>query len=400
MPVPRTPHAMGSLGAVIGLECRSCGTVVDPEPIDGQCPECGGIFAAITEYDSPGAKVFESSPRSMWDFDALLPFDRNSAVSMGEGATPLVPVPELASRFGIDQLLIKDEGQNPTGSVVDRELSMAVTAAVELGEQTGSLAVPGAAGQSFAAYAARANLNGTIFLPARAPFKNKAMCNVHGVDLNVVQGRLTKAEEALQAGRDREVSGYPFGSFETPFRYVGATTIAFEIVATMEGDVPDAVVIPTGSGVPLVGVFEGFRLLAEHDLISNPPRLVAVQPAGCAPIATAISSGESPQPVTVPDTICGELEVPDPSAGPWIMDAIEETDGTAVSVTDEEILDAGVTVAQATGLELSPDAAAGPAGLQALRTNGFFTGTETVIVLSTGTGGADLLKSHPGAGNR
>ncbi|MEF8771171.1 threonine synthase [Halodesulfurarchaeum sp.] len=382
------------------MECRSCETVVDPEPIHGQCPECGGILTAIAEYDPPNAEVLESVPASMWNFDALLPFDRDSAVSMGEGATPLVQVPELASRFDIDQLLIKDEGQNPTGSIVDRELSMAMTAAVKLGEQTGSLAAPGAAGQSFAAYATRADLDGTVYLPARAPFRHKAMCNVHGIDLNVVQGRLAEAEKALQEGRDTDAGGYPFGAFETPFRYVGATTVAFEIVAAMDGDVPDAVVVSTGNGVPLVGLFEGFRLLAEHDFVPNLPRLVAVQPAGCAPIATAISSGEPPRPVSVPDTICGELEVADPSASPWIMDAIEETNGTAVSVTDKGILDAGVSVAQATGLELSPDAAAGPAGVQALCANGFFTGTETVLVLSTGTGGADLLKSHPGAGNR
>lgn len=391
---------MGSLGAVSGLQCRICGTVIDPETIDDQCPECGGILTTIAEYTPSDSGPFESSPTSMWDFEALLPFDRSNAVSMGEGATPLVPVPELASRYDVDRLLIKDEGQNPTGSIVDRELSMAVTAAVELGVKTGSLAAPGAAGQSFAAYAARADLDGTVFLPARAPFKHKAMCNVHGIDLNVVQGRLAAAEEALQAGRDRDVSGYPFGAFETPFRYVGATTIAFEIAIAMGKKVPDAVVVPIGSGVPLVGLFEGFRLLEDHDLISNLPRLVAVQPAGCDPITTAVSSGETPEPVSVPDTICGELEVSDPSAGPWIMDAIEDTDGTAVSVTDEEILDAGVTVAQATGLELSPDAAAGPAGVQALRANGFLTGTDTVLALSIGTGGADLLKSHLGASNR
>ncbi|MFW5900359.1 MAG: pyridoxal-phosphate dependent enzyme [Halodesulfurarchaeum sp.] len=352
-----------------------------------------------TERERDG-ESFENPSPSMWDFDAWLPLDRETAVSMGEGGTPLLSAPDPAANFGVDRLVLKDEGQNPTGSVTDRELSMAVTAAMELGVEAGSLAAPGAAGQSFAAYAARAGLEGSVYLPSRAPFINKAMCNVHGIELTVVPGRLDAATAALESERTQESLGYPFGAFETPFRYVGASTMAFEIVAAMDDGLPDAVVVPTGDTVPLVGLYEGFHLLETHEIISKTPPLVAVQPAGCAPIVDAVNAGNPPQPVSVPDTICGELEVADPAGGTWAIQAIANTGGTAVAVTDEEILDAGGTIARTTGIEVRPDAAAGPAGVQALRENGFLSRSATVLTISTGTGGADVLKSHLDASGR
>ena len=384
---------MDRVGTGPGLECRSCGAAVAVDTW-GQCPECGGLLSVTAIEEERDAKPFEKAPRSMWDFDAWLPFDREAAVSLGEGGTPLLSAPDAAANFDVDQLLIKDEGQNPTGSVTDRELSMAVTAAKQLGVESGSLAAPGAAGQSFAAYAARAGLEGSVYLPARAPFTHKAMCNVHGIDLTVVPGRLSDAEAALQSERAQDSLGSPFGAFETPYRYVGASTLAFEIVAAMDEGLPDAVVVPTGDAVPLVGLYEGFQRLEAHEIIPQTPPLVAVQAAGCAPIVSAVTAGTPPQSVSVPDTICGELEVADPTGGTWAIQAIENTGGTVVSVTDEEILDAGGTIAQATGIEVSPDAAAGPAGVQALRENGFLSSSATVLTISTGTGGADVLKSH------
>ncbi|MDZ7850849.1 MAG: pyridoxal-phosphate dependent enzyme [Halodesulfurarchaeum sp.] len=318
---------------------------------------------------------------------------------MGEGGTPLVSSPDLAEEFGIDQLWIKDEGQNPTGSVADRELALTVTAISRRGVEKASLAAPGAAGQSFAAYAARAGLDGSVYVPARAPFETKAMCNVHGIDLTVVQGRLGDVQAELATARKQGDIGHPIGAFETPFRYLGATTIAFEIVAQLPTP-PDVIVVPTGSGVTLVGIYEGLCTLEAHGILQKLPRLVGVQPSGCAPIVNAHRSGDSIRPVAVPDTVCGELEWADPDGGAWVLEAIEETKGTMVAVPDDDILEMGVEVARESGLELSPDAAAGPAAVEKLSESDRLESADSVVAVSTGTGGADLLRSHLGANPR
>ncbi|MFB6086453.1 MAG: pyridoxal-phosphate dependent enzyme [Halodesulfurarchaeum sp.] len=384
---------MDTGGSAWRFECRSCGASVDPTTGTGRCLDCGGILRATPRGEHPSSDRPGRPTASMWDFEALLPFDRADSVSMGEGGTPLVSIAELVGHREVDELWIKDEGQNPTGSAVDRELSLTVTAIDALGAGKASMAAPGAAGQSFAAYAARAGLEGTVYLPSRAPFERKALCNVHGIELTVVQDRLPKAQSELTRARAQDDLGDPIGAFETPFRYLGATTIAFEIVAQLPSP-PDAIVVPTGSGVTLVGIYEGLLTLQSRGTLGDLPQLIGVQPSGCAPIAAAHRRGDPIQPVTVPDTVCGELEWPDPDGGAWALEAVEKTNGTMAAISDDAILEMGVSVSRETGLETSPSAAAGPAAAIELLDSGRLQPTDSVVVVSTGTGGADLLRSH------
>ncbi|MFW5922639.1 MAG: threonine synthase [Halodesulfurarchaeum sp.] len=381
------------------FDCRSCGASFESDAVAGRCPNCGGLLRALHPDLTPPTGLFERMATSMWDFEALLPVDESDAVSMGEGGTPLVSAPNLAAEFGVDRLLIKDEGQNPTGSVTDRELALAVTALGNRAVDSGSLAAPGAAGQSFAAFAARAGMSGTVYLPSRAPFERKAMCNVHGIDLTVVRGRLPDAQTELRQARAANDLGQPVGAFETPYRYLGASTIAFELLAQLSTP-PDVIVVPTGSGHTLVGIYEGLRLLQAGGVLQDLPRLVGVQSTGCAPIADAYRTGNPVEQVAVPDTVCGELEWSDPDGGSWVLEAIEATNGTMVAVSDDTILDMGVTVARESGLELRPDAAAGPAAIEKLGSMGQLDPTETVLAVSPGRGGADLLRSRLGANPR
>ncbi|AOW80187.1 threonine synthase [Halodesulfurarchaeum formicicum] len=386
---------MNTFGTVTGFHCRNCEATLEGEQVGGYCPSCGGVLTVNWDIDETGLASVTASrtPQTMWAYEGLLPFGSKAAVTMGEGGTPLVKVPKLADSVGVSQLLVKDEGQNPTGTVVDRGLSLAMTAAAQTDVRAVSLAAPGAAGQSAAAYAARADLDATVYLPSRAPFERKAMTNVHGAELTVVQGRLPDAENRLRSDRDTLELGASLGPFETPFRHVAHQTIAFELLAEMDR-VPDAIVVPVGTGTVLVGLYTGLVTLRENGLLAELPSLYAVQPTGCAPIVDAWEGERPTEPVTVPDTVCGELEVPEPAGGEWVLDALDASDGGAVAVPDEAILDEGLTIARESGLELAPEAATGLAGLRKLASTGEIGSESTVVTVGSGTGSADLLRSR------
>ena len=388
---------MNTSDAFADLSCRSCGAHVGAGSGTSRCPDCGDFLEPSYEHDVVGEVGIDSGSDGhddMWGHDWLLPVPSETAVTMGEGGTPAVSCPDLAESVGVDRLVLKDEGHNPTGSIRDRELSVAVTAARECGAETVALPSTGDAAQSAAAYAARAGLSSRAFLPSRANFTAKAMVNVHGGEMSVVEGRYGDAASAFEDASAESVhSVAPFG---TPYRVEGAKTLLFELVESF-GDVPDAVVVPTAHGVTLLGIYRGARALEHRGLTTSVPRLYAAQPGGCAPIVEAFEArADDTEPVQHPDTICGALEVPDPTAGTWILDAIRASGGGAVAVDDDAILEAATAVAARAGLE--PDVACGAAvaAAEELVDSGDIDTTDEVVVVNTATGNkeADVLRSH------
>ncbi|QSW99619.1 threonine synthase [Haloterrigena alkaliphila] len=391
---------METTDAFAGLECRDCEATYDAADESHRCPDCGGILDPSYEYDAIDLdrETLESRPfGSMWRYEELLPFTRESAVTMDEGATPLVDCPTLAEEFGVERVLIKDEGRNPTGTFKDRGQTVAVTAATQHGATDVALASAGNAGQAAAAYAGRAGLDAHVYLPSRSGFTNKAMVNVHGGDMNVVGGRIDDAGAAYEEALDEHDDWYPLQTFVTPYRHEGKKTMLYETVEQLDWAVPDAICYPTGGGVGLIGMYKAATELRELGLIDDLPGLYAAQASGCAPIVEAYEAGrDEHDPVEHPDTICGGLEIPDPGASPWILEAIRETDGGAVATDDPDILEAAVQVAKREGLEMVPSAAAAASGAWELAERGAFDGDETVVILNTGSGNkeADVLRSH------
>ncbi|WP_226480193.1 threonine synthase [Natrinema amylolyticum] len=385
--------------AFAGLECVDCGATVDAAETH-RCPDCGGSLDPSYDYDAIdldretlAARPFDSQ----WRYAELLPFARESAVTTNEGATALVDCPDLAAELGVEHVLIKDEGRNPTGSVTDRGASVAVTAAAAHGASDIALPSPGNGGQAAAAYAARAGLESHAYLPSRSGFTNKAMVNVHGGDMNVVGGRYGDAVGAFEEGLAEHDDWYSLRAFETPYRHEGAKTLFYELVEQLEWTVPDVVAYPTGAGTGLVGLAKAAREFRQLGLTDELPALYAAQAAGCAPIVEAVDDGrDEHEPVEHPDTICGELEIPDPTASPRVLEAIRESDGGAVATEDPDILESAARVAQAEGLELIPSAAAAASGAWELAEHGAFDGSETVVIVNTGAGNkeADVLRSH------
>lgn len=382
-----------------GLQCRGCGDLFDVE-VPGRCPECGGLLDPQYDYDaldvdrkSVGAGEWES----MWRFEQLLPFPGAVAVSLGEGGTPAVECPSLAESLGVERVIIKDEGRNPTGTFKDRGHTVAVSAAVQHAASDIALASAGNAGQSAAAYAARAGLDAHVYLPSRAGFTQKAMVNVHGADLTVVEGRLPDASSAFEAALAEHADWYPTSTFVSPYRHEGKKTMFYELIEQLDWEVPDAIFYPTGGGVGLIGMHKAALEYQELGLIDDVPGMYAAQSTGCAPVVEAWETGaETVAPWADPDTICGGIEVPSVGAGDWVLDVLEESNGGAVATSDDEILEAATVVAQREGLEMGATCAAAASGAWAKARDGAFDADATIVILNTGTGlkDADLLRSH------
>jgi threonine synthase len=304
----------------------------------------------------------------------------------------------LADELGVAGVYIKDEGRNPTGTVLDRGMSLAVTALRGLAEPSDAepvaLATTGNGGQSAAAYLGRLGLRSYSFVPSRTAFSNKAMINVHDGGMRVVGGRYADAADAV----DEQLAGEytSLQEFDTPYRHEGPKTIAFELYVDL-GGLPEFVFVPTSTGEVVTGICRGFEELAALGLVDDTPTVVAVQPTSCAPIAAAVGRGlEVPEPWAVPDTIVGELEVPDPAGGARAVAALERTGGSAITADDSDILESATAVARHEVVEMGAAGGAAPAGAWNWAEDIGFAGDETVVLLNTesGTKTPDILRSH------
>lgn len=390
---------METTATFVGLSCVDCGERFDPEVGTHRCPNCGGILDPTYEYDAidlDRATLDRRSFDSLWRYEELLPFPRETAVTLDEGATPLVECPDMAAELGVERVLIKDEGRNPTGTFKDRGQTVALTAAREHDASDIALASAGNAGQAAAAYAGRANIDSHVFVPSRAGFDQKAMINVHGGDMTVVGGRIDDAGAAYEDAIE-ENDWYSVGTFVTPYRHEGKKTMAYEIVEQLDWEPPDAVVYPTGGGVGLVGMHKATTELRDLGLIDELPAMYAAQSEGCAPIVEAFEGGrDRHEPWETPDTICGGIEIPDPGASPLILDALRESDGGAVATSDDAILESAIAVAKGEGIEMGASPAAAASGAWELADCGEFDADDTVVLLNTGSANkdADILRSH------
>lgn len=384
-----------------GLRCTDCGSVVAFD-VDQGCPDCEGILDPQYAYDEIASdELFDSASAvgtGQWRFDSLLPFDGDTAITAGEGSTPLVPTDRLTDELTVDQVYIKDEGRNPTGTVYDRGMSLALTALSGHDDPAEheplALATTGNSGQSAAAYVGRLGVRSYAFVPSRSAFSNKAMINVHGGEMRVVGGRYSDAAAAVDDQLATDY--YSLQEFTTPYRHEGAKTVAFELYADL-GELPDVVFVPTSTGELVVGIAKGFEELSKIGLTEETPTIVAVQPTSCSPIAAAFDQGlASPEPWVHPDTIIGELEVPDPAGGTQAVAALGRVDGGAITVDDSDSLESATAIARNEVIEMGAAGGAAAAGAWDWMDAGHFEGDETVVLLNTESGAKtpDILRSH------
>jgi len=399
---------METTAALDGLACTECDARHDPATVAGRCPDCGGPLVATYDADAVATDRASLADRrfdGLARYADLLPFELDAAVSMTEGTTPLVACPDLADELGVEAVYVKDEGTNPTGTTADRGMALAVAAARAHGAEEVALPTTGDAGQSAAAYAARAGLDSEAFVPTRSTFVAKAMTNVHGGEMSVVGGRYPDAvaafEDAMVEARTAadESDGPETASlapFDTPYRHEGAKTLLFEVVEQLDWTVPDAVVHPTGHGLGVVGSHLASEQLQAAGLVDETPALHVAQPEACAPVVAADDEGADDTEVwDQPDTLVGSLEVPDPAGGALALDAIRETGGWAVGVSDDDALEAAVTVA-GEGVEMSATGGVGAAAAWELAGSGQLDSDDTVVLVNPVAGNKenDVLRSH------
>jgi threonine synthase len=384
----------------LALSCGQCDWRGRDRDV-GRCPVCDGQLAPV--YDASAFEVAAGAiDVTQFDPAALRPAGTDPTVTLGEGDTPLVECPTLADELEVASFAIKDEGHNPTGTVADRAIAAATTAAFDADADDVALPTTGEDGVAAAAYAARAELDAHVFVPTRSTHTAKAMINVHDGDMSVVEGRLPDAAAAFHSALDDEADWTPIDPANAPLRAAGVAPILPELLDDLDGRTPDAVVVPTASGELLAGLQAAATLLVELGVLDDLPSLYAVQAEGCSPIVRAVEEGAEAtdaagvEPWETPDTISGALEVPDPAFGTQALNAIEASAGGAVAVDDEAILASACRIAAAEGLESSVAGGAGAAGAWELSNQGVFDPDDAVVLLNTGAGSldSDVLRSH------
>ena len=365
------------------LECTKCGDHISPQQPQTLCPKDGGSLYVRFDLSLLKGKFTRESLRgreaSMWRYREVMPGD--DPVTMGEGFTPM-----LASRR-TPNVWIKDEGLNPTGSFKARGLCAAVTMARHYGLK--KLAVPSAgnAASALAAYCAAAGIEAHIFMPKDVPMANLVECRAYGAKVTLVDGLISDCAQMVNERKQAE-GWFDISTLKEPFRVEGKKTMGYEVAEQLNWDLPDAIFYPTGGGVGLIGMWKAFDEMEELGWIgSKRPKMVSVQAAGCAPVAKA---WEEHKPVAEvwqnAHTAAAGLRVPKPYADYIILDILKKSGGTAIAVSDGQIMQAVQEWAATEGIFASPEGAACLPAYQMLLKQKFLSPSDRVVLFNTGSG--------------
>jgi threonine synthase len=378
------------------LECTACSARYSADALHTVCPDCGKVLFA--RYDLRALQGL--SPRdlngrtwTMWRYRELMPVrDEANIVTLGEGMTPLLRARRLGSAYGFDHLFIKEEGLNPTGTFKARGMSAALSRAKELGVSSVATPSAGNAAGAMAAYGAAAGIETSVFMPADAPEINWLESYVCGARVYLVKGLIGDAARIVQRVGPKH-RWFDLSTLKEPYRVEGKKTMGLEIAEQFQWQLPEVIIYPTGGGTGLIGMWKAFDELTQLGWLGNQrPKMISVQAAGCAPIVRAFLDGRTASdPWTNAQTIAAGLRVPHAFAAYLILRTIRDSAGTALAVTDAEILDAMRELARLEGLFVCPEGAATLAAFKRLATSGFLHPNERVVLFNTGSG---LKYSH------
>ena len=378
--------------ALTNLECTACHQTYEADQLINTCPACGKVLYA--QYDLTAAaasmtpEALAGRDWNLWRYREILPVqDPANAVTLGEGGTPLLPAPTLGALFGLNNVLIKDEGLNPTGSFKARGLGMAVARAKELGVTTVAIPSAGNAAAAMSAYAARAGLGAVVAMPVDAPEVMKAECVAYGAKVLLVKGLINDAGKIIRHGSDA-LGWFDVSTLKEPYRAEGKKTLGLELAEQLGWRVPDVIIYPTGGGTGIVGMWKAFAELEAMGLIgSKRPKMVVVQSENCAPIVRAFEEGADHAPLWEnASTIAAGMRVPIAIGDYLILDAIRQSGGTAITVTDEQLLEGMRLAATKEGISASPESGAAIIAARMLRERDFLNADDEVVIFSTGSG--------------
>ncbi len=381
-----------TFSALSHVECSRTSTRYDADIVQGTS-EVGAPLLARYDLERVAATLTREQiagrAPDLWRYHELLPVrDERHVVTLGEGMTPLLPLPRYGRQIGLRNLLMKDEGLIPTGAFKARGAAVGVSRAAELGVTGVAMPTNGNAGAAWAIYAARAGLRSLIAMPVDAPEITRAECVVSGSELYLVDGLIGDAGNLVAAAVAERPGYQEVSTLKEPYRLEGKKTMGYEIVEQLGWRTPDVILYPTGGGVGIIGIYKALLEMRELGwLTGDLPRLVAVQAAGCAPIVEAFSRGETEStPFPNAHTIAFGITVPKALGDFLVLEAVRETSGTAIAVTDEELLAAQSALARSEGAFICPEGAACFAAVEQLRAANWLGENENVVVLNTGAG--------------
>ena len=339
------------------------------------------VAGAVTKDD------LRERPPTLWRYRELLPLPFEAQpVTLGEGMAPLLPTPRLANRLGLEQVWVKDESQLPTGSFKSRGLAMAISMAKALGVKRVALPSAGNAGGATAAYAARAGIEAYVFMPEDTPVINQYECALAGAHTFLVNGLINDCGRIVRDGKE-VMNWFDLSTLKEPYRIEGKKTMGLELAEQFGWQLPDVILYPTGGGTGLIGMWKAFQELAAMGWIdgSRFPRMVSVQTSGCAPIVRAFDKQERfAAPFENAATVASGLRVPVAVGDFMILDAVRQSGGRAVDVSETRLLAAMKEVNATEGISLCPEAGACVGALENLVKEGWIQPHERVVVFNTG----------------
>ena len=384
------------------LECTRCGDHLPADHPQNTCPKDGGVLYVRYDLASLKGKLrpkdLSGRVASMWRYAEVLPelAANEKPVTLGEGFTPMLASREYANVY------IKDEGLNPTGSFKARGMSAAVTMAKHYGLKKLAAPSAGNAGGALAAYAAAAGIEAYIFMPKDVPLANRIECDYYGARVTLVDGLISDCGRMVAERKDKE-GWFDVSTLKEPFRVEGKKTMGYEVAEQLNWKLPQAIIYPTGGGVGMIGMWKAFDEMEELGWIGRErPKMITVQAAGCAPIVKAWEEGKSGSGMktrsgvrsagmwssemwTDAQTFAAGLRVPKAYGDYLILDILQKSEGTAVTATDEEILEAMRHWASKEGIFAAPEGAASLVAYQKLRASGFLRDEDRVVLFNTGS---------------
>jgi threonine synthase len=373
------------------IYCPKCAATYPPGKVYSLCP-CGSPL--LVRYDLARARrefardSLKGRTPTMWRYAGMLPVQNPAnIVTLGEGFTPLIHARRLGAELGLEELYIKEEAANPTGSFKARGLCAAVSMAKELGVRRLAIPSAGNAAGAMGAYAAKAGMESYIFMPADTPRANIREAEVFGAEVHLVDGLITDCGKIVGERKSRE-GWFDVSTLKEPYRIEGKKTMGYELAEQFEWELPDVVLYPTGGGTGMIGMWKAFGEMESLGWVGpRRPRMVTVQAAGCAPIVRAFyAKADAALPWENARTIASGLRVPHAIGDFLILQALRESHGRAVAVEDGEIVDAMKLCGRTEGIFLCPEGAACVPALRTLIRDGWIGEHERVVLFNTGTG--------------
>jgi len=370
------------------LQCSQCGAVHSAFSLQTFASCCNRPLVAIYDDQPLSREALKARRNDMWRYTEMLPvLEEQHIVSLGEGMTPVMQLLNLGARYELPNLYLKDEGLNPTGSFKARGLSAAISKAKEFGVHTCIIPTAGNAGGAMSAYCAAAGMQAIVVMPRHTPAAFKHECELFGAELVLVDGLISDcAKEVARMKQVREC--FDISTLKEPYRLEGKKTMGYEIAEQFDWQLPDVILYPTGGGTGLIGIWKAFHEMIQLNWITGRlPRMIAVQADNCKPVVELWNGNLADvKAYTGRPSLANGLAVPQPFGWKMIMDTLNQSNGTAIAISEEGILNGTKEIAMREGMLAAPEGGALWTALLQLLDEGVINRQEKILLLNTGSG--------------